>query len=121
MFLSWCCQSECYDEGDRWTCKACGASKLKTGEDIVITRETQWRTQIGTRIRICDMTDSHLLRTIRVLRSMSPIGTKFNTTPERRRAWLNAMANEAYERGLHIDEITEQELAHGLGDGGAHE
>lgn len=52
------------------------------------------------------------MNTIRVLRNMSPIGTTFKTAPETRRRWINAMANEAYERGLQIDELTEKEPVH---------
>lgn len=81
------------------------------GEELPdeITRETEWLTQDKRRIRICDMGNRHLLNTIRVLRNMSPIGTKFAGTDVRRRQWLNAMATEAYLRHLKIDELTPEE------------
>lgn len=79
-------------------------------EPLEFTRDSQWRTKEGRFVRIRNMTDQHLLNTIRVLRDMSPIKTKFKTTPERRRRWLNVMANEAYERGLQIDPLTEEEM-----------
>jgi len=110
--LSWCCQYECLETEDRWICKSCGAARLKTGEDIEITRDSVWRTKTGILIRIRDMDDQHLLNTIRVLRAMSPIGTTFKTTPERRRRWLNAMSNEAYSRELELDEWTQNEPIH---------
>lgn len=77
-----------------------------------ITRETVWRTKDGMRIAIMDMANSHLLNTIRVLRNMSPIGTTFKTTDERRRRWVNAMANEAYLRGLSLDTLQDGEPVH---------
>jgi hypothetical protein len=82
------------------------------GESEEITRETFWRCQDGRYVPIKDMEDSHLLRTIRVLRGMSPIGTTFKTDSVRRRNWLNAMANEAYSRGLELDGIRESDPVH---------
>lgn len=80
--------------------------------DDLITRDTLWRTREGQLVAIKDMGDQHLLRTIRVLRQMSPIGTRFKTTPERRRHWVNAMANEAYRRHLELDPLEEKEPVH---------
>jgi hypothetical protein len=77
-----------------------------------ITRESIWTTKAGRRVKIADMDDRHLLNTIRVLRGMSPIGTRFTTTEVRRRQWVNAMANEAYDRELELDELTEEEPTH---------
>jgi len=77
-----------------------------------VTRESKWREMGGRLIRICDMDDHHLLCAIRVLRNMSPIGTKWHGIPSRRRMWLNAMANEAYARGLELDPLTETEPVH---------
>jgi hypothetical protein len=58
------------------------------------------------------MTDSHLLNTIRVLRGKSPIGTTFKCDDVLRREWLNVMANEAYARGLKIDDVDEKDPVH---------
>lgn len=80
--------------------------------DESLTRDSVWTTRDGKRVAIRDMGDQHLLNTIRVLRAMSPVGTKFRTTPERRRQWVNAMANEAYARGLALDELTDGEPTH---------
>ena len=80
--------------------------------DDQITSTTEWTCADQRRVRICDMTDQHLLNTIRVLRRMSPLGTIFRTTPERRRQWVNAMANEAYARGLTLDALQEHEPVH---------
>lgn len=66
----------------------------------------------GHLIAIKDMEDRHLLNAVRVLRNMSPIGTKFKTSDVSRRAWVNAMANEAYARGLQLDPLTEGEPVH---------
>jgi hypothetical protein len=78
----------------------------------MIDRESLWCTRDGRPIPIKDMADSHLLNTIRVLRKMSPLGTTFKTTEERRRKWVNAMANEAYARELELDPLTENEPVH---------
>lgn len=84
------------------------AQELATcGYEDEITRDTAWRTRDGRLVAIRDMTDQHLLNTIRVLRRRSPIGTAFKTSGVRRRRWINAMANEAYERGLSLDELGE--------------
>lgn len=80
--------------------------------DPSMNRESVWKTKDGQLIAIKDMHDSHLLNTIRVLRDRSPIGTKFTCTDVRRRSWVNAMANEAYLRGLTIDDLTEGEPVH---------
>jgi hypothetical protein len=75
-----------------------------------ITRDTPWITKEGKRVPIRNMTDTHLLATIRVLRNLSPIGTTFRTDDVRRREWVNVMANEAYARGLTIDPVNLEEL-----------
>lgn len=85
---------------------------LLDGDEELITRDSIWTARNGQRIAIRDMTDSHLLNAIRVLRNMSPIGTTFKTTDVRRRMWVNAMANEAYARGLWLDELIEKEPVH---------
>lgn len=80
--------------------------------DSEITPDSLWRTQDGKLVAVRKMGDRHLLNTIRVLRDMSPIGTQVKLTAERRRRWLNVMANEAYERELEIDPLTEDEPVH---------
>lgn len=78
-----------------------------------ITRESIWTTATGKRIAVKDLEDSHLLNIIRCFRAMSPHGTKVAPTNKaRRRAWVNALANEAYARGLSLDELTEKEPVH---------
>jgi hypothetical protein len=77
-----------------------------------ITRDSIWLMRNGQRVAIKNMKDDHLLNTIRVLRRMSPIGTQFVTSDERRRRWVNAMANEAYLRRLTIDELQLSEPVH---------
>lgn len=94
-----------------------GQSGILNDFDVIEIEEgfngdTYWRTQDGKYVRIKDMSDSHLLNTLRVLRAMSPIGTQFKTTSERRRRWVNAIANEVYKRGLQIDPLVEGELVH---------
>ncbi len=78
----------------------------------MVTRDTLCKTRDGRYIAIKDMDDHHLLSTIRVLRRMSPIGTVFRTTSVKRRRWINAMANEAYSRGLSLDELDPSEPIH---------
>lgn len=85
---------------------------METDTSIEITRDTLWYPMRGEPVRIKDMHDKHLLATIRVLRGMSPIGTRFRTPDFRRRQWVNAMANEAYQRGLTLDELTSTEPVH---------
>lgn len=75
-----------------------------------ITRDSIWVTRDKQHIAIKDMRDEHLLNTIRVLRGISPIGTTFSTTDERRRRWINAIANEAYLRKLEIDPLSDAEM-----------
>jgi len=78
-----------------------------------ITRDSIWQTKDGQRIAVKNLEDSHLLNIIRCFRNMSPHGTKvMPSTPSRRRMWVNAMANEAYRRGLKLDELTEKEPVH---------
>ena len=78
----------------------------------LIDQQPEWRTMDKRFVRICDMADSHLLNTIRVLRGLSPVGTRHSLRPARRMMWLNAMANEAYDRGLTLDPIREGEPVH---------
>jgi len=78
----------------------------------MITRESIWTTQTGECVAIKDMTNDHLLNLIRCFRNMSPIGTRLKTKPSRRRQWVNALANEAYTRGLKLDDLTEGEPVH---------
>ena len=75
-----------------------------------ITRDSIWTTKDRKKVAIKDMGDHHLLNTIRVLRGISPIGTTFSTTDPRRRRWINAMANEAYSRGLWLDSPSENDF-----------
>lgn len=77
-----------------------------------LTADSIWVTRDKQRISVRQMTDSHLLNTIRVLRGKSPIGTRFITDPVRRRAWLNVMANEVYARGLTLEEVDEKDPLH---------
>lgn len=76
------------------------------------TSDSIWTTSDGMRVAIRDMSNSHLLNTIRVLRGKSPVGTKFHTDDVRRRQWINAMANEAYARGLTLEEPDEKDPLH---------
>lgn len=78
-----------------------------------ITRDSEWVTRDKKRVRIYEMEDPHLLNTIRVLRGKSPVGTTLTFFDERlRREWLNAMANEAYARGLKIEEVDDEDPVH---------
>lgn len=78
-----------------------------------VTRESIWRTMDGQRIAVKDLADSHLLNIIRCFRNLSPHGTRvMPNAPTRRRQWLNMLANEAYARGLKLDDLTEDEPAH---------
>ena len=74
--------------------------------------ESLWMTRRGEVLRICDMSDEHLLNTIQMLRGRSPIGTRFSTTDVRRRRWINVMANVAYERGLEVPPMDENDKVH---------
>lgn len=81
--------------------------------DVEITRESIWRCADGHLVAVKDMTDSHLLNIIRCFRQMSPHGTQ--VAPRRgpgRHKWLNALANEAYARGLELDPLTDGEPEH---------
>jgi len=81
--------------------------------DDEITRDSIWRTAAGKRIAVKDLKDSHLLNIIRCFRNMSPHGTKvFPTDPVQRRLWVNVLSNEAYHRGLSLEELTENEPVH---------
>ena len=75
-------------------------------------RDSIWTTSSKKRLPISAMDDHHLLATIHVLRGKSPIGTVWNGDLIRRRGWLNAMANEAYSRGLTIPEVDEKDPIH---------
>jgi hypothetical protein len=77
-----------------------------------LNRNSSWTTRDGLRIAIKDMADSHLLNAIRVLRRKSPIGTTLRAKPSHRRKWLNALANEAYFRRLHLDDLSDDEPIH---------
>lgn len=82
------------------------ASYYQEGEqldDLDPARNLVWRTATGLKVMIRDMKDGHLLNTIRVLQGQSPKGTTVTLKDEtRRRVLLNAMANEAYRRGLQL-------------------
>ena len=80
--------------------------------DEIISSESYWTTRERQRVRVYDMADSHLLNTIRVLRGKSPLKTRWSGDPVRRREWLNVMANEAYRRGLRIEEPDEKDPLH---------
>lgn len=78
-----------------------------------VTRESIWTTATGRRVAIKDMEDSHLLNIIRCFRDMSPHGTRVAPTdPAMRRHWVNALANEAYRRGLTLEEPAAGEPVH---------
>lgn len=78
-----------------------------------ITREHIWTTATGERIAIKDLKDSHLLNIIRCFRGISLLGTKVAPRdPEGRMRWVNALANEAYRRGLKLDDAVEEEPVH---------
>jgi hypothetical protein len=104
-----------YDDGpsmgqyEEWygLCEAAG----KPADDLP-TRHSKWLTMDKKKIAVKDMTDSHLLNTIRVLRGHSLKHTLWCGPVEMRRHWLNVMANEAYRRKLEIDPLTEQEFEH---------
>lgn len=81
-------------------------------DEYLIDRESLWKTKDERRVAIKDMDDHHLLATIRVLRNMSPVKTRVKMDAVRRMQWSNAMANEAYARGLRIDETTDKEPRH---------
>ncbi len=81
--------------------------------DDEVTRDSIWRTKDGQLVAVKDMKDSHLFNLIRCFRGMSPLGTRVVTKTEaRRHDWLNALANEAYARGLQLDDLTETEPVH---------
>lgn len=78
-----------------------------------ITRDSIWVTAEGRRIAVKDLEDSHLLNIIRCFRDMSPHGTKVAPLDvEGRMRWVNALANEAYARGLRLDDVAEGEPVH---------
>jgi len=78
-----------------------------------ITRESLWHTADGRVIKIKDLEDQHLLNIIRCFRNMSPEGTRvYPESPTARRNWVNALANEAYRRGLKVDDLAEGEPVH---------
>jgi hypothetical protein len=77
-----------------------------------ITRDSVWITKEKRHIPIREMDDHHLLNTIRVLRGKSPIGTRLVIDAVHRCEWLNAMANEAYSRGLSVEEVDEKDPVH---------
>jgi hypothetical protein len=79
---------------------------------VEITRDSLWRTATGELVAVKDMTDSHLLNLVRVFRNMSPIGTTLKALRADRMRWVNALANEAYARGLTLDELMEGEPVH---------
>ena len=68
-----------------------------------LSRESPWRCKDGAVVFVKDMTDGHLLNTIRVLQGKSPHGTTYKTTEERRKEWTQVMCNEAYRRGLSVE------------------
>jgi hypothetical protein len=81
-------------------------------EEEPLSSDSIWTTKERQRIPIYKMGDSHLLNTIRVLRGKSPIGTTWSGDNVRRREWLNVMANEAYSRGLSIEEVDGKDPVH---------
>lgn len=79
----------------------------------LVTRESIWVTAAGRRIPVYDLEDGHLLNIIRCFRDKSPHGTKvYPRDPVRRREWLNVLANEAYSRGLTLEEVDEKDPVH---------
>ena len=68
-----------------------------------LSRESPWRCKDGAVVFVKDMTDGHLLNTIRVLQGKSPHGTTYRTTEECRKEWTQVMCNEAYRRGLSVE------------------
>lgn len=68
-----------------------------------IDRNTVWVTKDGQKVSIKNMTDIHLLRTIRVLLGESPIETTFRATAERRKQFIQVMCNEAHRRRLSLE------------------
>ena len=86
--------------------------ELEGYDNEPLSSDSYWTTRERRRVRVCDMDDPHLLNTIRVLRGKSPHGTKWNGDSVRRREWLNVMANEAYSRGLSIEEVDEKDPVH---------
>lgn len=79
----------------------------------IVTRDSIWVTADGRRTPVYGLEDSHLLNIIRCFRDKSPHGTKvFPVDPIRRREWLNVLANEAYARGLTIEEVDEKDPVH---------
>lgn len=77
-----------------------------------LSRESIWTTKDKQRIPVYQMKDSHLLNTIRVLQGKSPLGTTWSGDAICRREWLNVMANEAYARGLTIEEVDKKDPVH---------
>jgi hypothetical protein len=78
-----------------------------------ITPDSVWMTAKGDRIRVRDLEDGHLLNIIRCFRNKSPHGTQvYPRDPVYRREWLNVLANEAYSRGLTLEEPDEKDPVH---------
>lgn len=78
-----------------------------------LTRDSLWTTARGERIPVHALKDSHLLNIIRCFRGKSPKGTQVAPrNPVRRREWLNLLANEAYSRGLTLEEVDEKDPTH---------
>ncbi len=61
---------------------------------------TVWVTQERERVPVVEMTDKHLLCTIRMLRGRSPHGTTWHARPATKQKWLDVLTEEAYRRGL---------------------
>lgn len=69
--------------------------------------------QAGKRIPVHELEDSHLLNIIRCFRNKSPHDTQvFPRDAVQRREWLNMLANEAYSRGLNLEEVDEKDPVH---------
>jgi len=82
-------------------------------DDVLLTSDLIWRTAQGKRIAVRDLENDHLLNIIKCFRNKSPHGTQvWPSDSVRRREWLNLLANEAYSRGLSLEEVDEKDPVH---------